>query len=74
MSKVLAKQRIIYAQPSIRTEEVILPPHPAYWWHPKGGAITGVEIVGGKLSEELVKEAERYGWKFCHPDGRFYPI
>jgi hypothetical protein len=70
----LAKQRIIYSQPSIRTEDVIVPAHPAYWWRPRGGAITGVEILGGKPSDDLVQEAERYGWRYCQIDGRFYPI
>jgi hypothetical protein len=74
MEKVLAKQRIIYYQFSAHVEELILPPHPSRWWHPKG-AVTNVEMLGvDKPSEELINEAEFYGWKYCEYDGRFYPL
>jgi len=72
---IYAKQRIIYSLPEVKTEEMILPAHPSTWWRPKGGAITGVELLGvDKPSEEFIRTAERCGWEFCEYDGRFYPI
>jgi hypothetical protein len=72
---IYARQRIIYTLPHVHTEDLILPPHPAGWWRPKGGAITGVELLGvDKPSEEIIRTAEMYGWRYCEVDGRFYPL
>jgi hypothetical protein len=65
-----ARQRIITA---FGVETLNLPPHPAYWVHPRQG-VTGVELVGIEPTPEFIALAEAYGWHYCQVDGRFYPL
>jgi hypothetical protein len=70
--EVFAKQKIIYSQPYFKVDELLLPARPEWWWIPKDGAITSVELVGVEPTKEFIEIAQQWGWQFYN--GRFYYV